>query len=613
MMFNLIGLAENYPIFQILFSFILISGLSLIGDKTLEFLNLKSTIIKFSDLNYQNVLIGLNSFIFISYPLIFLFKNAEYISFLSNALFLLGIVNIIIFIFKNFPSLKFKKIKFFDENIDKNFIIIILISYLILSLPIATHADVFGYHFVLAQDLITKGIFDVNLLNLHTFFFSAGEFYTAIGLFWGAENFVSLLQFFGIYSFYGLIKKNINRENYYVLLILFSSPVIIFLASSHKAQLIHIFSNSLIFFIFFIKDTKFINKKIFLKLSYLAIVILLVSYHSKFSFILSSTLIALKVFYENYKIKRLRKIIVFSLVFLSFSILPVFFWKVLNLDYQIIELFYSPLPSSVPGVENFKLYLFNYKRDFLSLTNIFIPHKANEITKSLGIGGLLMFTIFFINNRKVSYCKIFIFIFLVLNYLFGQFTARSIFEAFVWIILIFSTCKININLTIFKSIIRIQAAIVILLINYGNFILIPSMMSHKNKLQILNNYADGYSLITWAKKTISNDKAIISLHRSVYFGGKNFISSEFIDYANKDIYINSALVHQLKLLKPKYILTYGRHNFSNSNLKRCFGKLVKSKKNVGFKGTRNPLNKSNFYDGFIYEFKISKFPKCWKD
>ena len=42
----------------------------------------------------------------------------------------------------------------------------------------------------------------------------------------------------------------------------------------------------------------------------------------------------------------------------------------------------------------------------------------------------------------------------------------------------------------------------------------------------------------------------------------------------------------------------------------CLGKLKYYKSSIGNHEARNPFNRGNKYDGYIYEFDISKFPEC---
>ena len=48
----------------------------------------------------------------------------------------------------------------------------------------------------------------------------------------------------------------------------------------------------------------------------------------------------------------------------------------------------------------------------------------------------------------------------------------------------------------------------------------------------------------------------------------------------------------------------------NETLKNCIGALLQEKKKVGIHATRNPLNRSVSYNGYIYEFNANLLPGC---
>ena len=66
--------------------------------------------------------------------------------------------------------------------------------------------------------------------------------------------------------------------------------------------------------------------------------------------------------------------------------------------------------------------------------------------------------------------------------------------------------------------------------------------------------------------------------------------------------------------KPQYILTHGYVNQKPIllGLKDCAGNLKYYKNSIGTHEARNPFNRGNKYNGFIYEFKLSDFPNCMK-
>ena len=62
---------------------------------------------------------------------------------------------------------------------------------------------------------------------------------------------------------------------------------------------------------------------------------------------------------------------------------------------------------------------------------------------------------------------------------------------------------------------------------------------------------------------------------------------------------------------PKYILySSSEYNDKKDILKKCRGKLLKFKKNVGHTSGRNPFFKKDFYDGYIFYLDKNKLLNC---
>ena len=91
-----------------------------------------------------------------------------------------------------------------------------------------------GYHFVVAKQLLTSGKFIPEITHFHTFLAGSGEVMIAIGLFFGSEQFGGLLQFSGLISIFGIFKKINSKQKYFYLLLVFTSPIILFLSSTAK-------------------------------------------------------------------------------------------------------------------------------------------------------------------------------------------------------------------------------------------------------------------------------------------------------------------------------------------------------------------------------------------
>ena len=87
------------------------------------------------------------------------------------------------------------------------------------------------------------------------------------------------------------------------------------------------------------------------------------------------------------------------------------------------------------------------------------------------------------------------------------------------------------------------------------------------------------------------------------------ISASFMNFTNQ----KQSLFYQKEILKykPKYFVTFGKKPRFDY-MKGCIGKLYKKKEDVGTFSSRNPFNKKEKYNGYIYHFDYSKLPTCIK-
>ena len=113
---------------------------------------------------------------------------------------------------------------------------------------------------------------------------------------------------FRIYKYFGVIKKNINKNNniknfkneFYLILIFLSIPLLIFLNSTAKPQLIFISYSTLAFAITFF-NLKIEKSNSNLYKFFLIILLLYVGFEGKFSFILSAFIISIISSFKNFK------------------------------------------------------------------------------------------------------------------------------------------------------------------------------------------------------------------------------------------------------------------------------------------------------------------------
>ena len=160
-----------------------------------------------------------------------------------------------------------------------------------------------------------------------------------------------------------------------------------------------------------------------------------------------------------------------------------------------------------------------------------------------------------------------------------------------------------------------QIYVAIPVIIYSLIFLASGSLTEKQNKKVKERSANGYSLYKWANKVLEKDDIILTTHRSVSYRFDKSIHFEFIIFKGLTNKKNNEYINQLINKKPKYILTYGYGNDElpriPNEIKNCTGKLKFFEKEVGKHAVRNPFKRhSNYYNGYIYEFKYYLLPNC---
>jgi hypothetical protein len=252
-------------LFYLILSLLFFSGFDFVGKKIVIFLRINEIIFRISNPIYQNGLIGLSSFIFFMFPILFLgFMNRWFFISVSVTLLAIGFFNFFNNFFQLINFLKKKILSLQSNNLLGNFIIILIILYFLLSISPITSGDSVAYHLFAPKYLLAYGKFPTEVYSVDNVLAGAGELLNAFAISINAYQFTSLINFIGLISVLAIVKKfsdNLklnNKLKQFLFLCVLSCPVLIFLASSSKSQL---FSVSLIFFSYALLVNSLNNKE----------------------------------------------------------------------------------------------------------------------------------------------------------------------------------------------------------------------------------------------------------------------------------------------------------------------------------------------------------------
>ena len=599
----------NYPFFGLVVSLILFFGLYQLGDFIFKNLIIKNIFSKISEIKYQNILIAVNFLAAILFPIVLYFKYSTYLIVLvAYILFVLGTIRIYL-IYKNFNYLKninLKKISF-----EKYIFGLLIIGFFFIGLGPVNHSDSLDYHVSVAQYILSEGKFPNTINNPHHLLAGAGEVIMSIGYVFAAEQFGTLIQFSGLISLIGIFKKFSKKEYIYVLLAI-SSPIILFLVSSPKPQLLPLCTNAVVFSLFFFNPEKIYKKdKEIYYLIPIGLIFLINSINMKFSFILSSSILSFYIIKLIYKKKIIKEALLLIFLSLSTFYLPTIYWKYLNFGGNFFEYLINPIPTHIAGMENFKSYLTNFQRQS-SFIYAFFPKNFKEITGAIGLGTFSVLFLYKLKRKKFE-TLIIISFFVMITFLFGQPSGRFFLEPYFWMLIIFAKLEHNHIHKYLRYLFSFQFIGTIVAIYFGVFTLSVGSINSKLRDKVMSKSANGYSLYKWGNSEINENDNFISMHRSVSLGNNRAISTTFLFYLEEYHDYNDKLIYieQIEKSNPKYILSFMNIE-SLDFFNNCISGLHLTKKNVGNHAARNPFNRGGYYDGHIYKLKEVKLSECLK-
>lgn len=600
------------PPYSLFLSILLITGLYKIGKLLFNLGSLKKVLSSVTIINYQFISFSILLLTLIIYPFtLYVGVNKKVIFSISIIILIFGIIHIISKLI-NFALNRFlvrKKITF------TNLIIILFITgYFLLALAPITDSDSLDYHLATAIHIINTGYFPNDILWFHSSQSGLGDTQSIFGLIIGVEQFGSLCQFSGILSILGILLKNdkggqkLSEKTFLTIIAFLSIPVLIFLTSTSKPQLIFIGFTALAFALVFFDEEKNLQKKdIFLKFILITL-LLFSSLEGKFSFILSSLMIWSCYFFKILKRKNFDILIsIFLLVLILFFSSAI--WKFINYDGNFINKIYFPFLPFLDGYDNLYKSLNSCEVPCNKFLYI-LPISIARYTETVGIALLFIFILFLFNNKKSKFISLIIIFYILIIFMIGKFTARFLIDPVIWALLTIMFTKHNLNFrfySLFKFAVYSQATLTLCAIWFGVFIISIGSLSNELRSKVLHRSANGYSLAKWVNKHINNNESILYTHRSISLINANVIPAEFLYYSRSKKYLEI-----LKKKKPIYLVVQSNSGEYHKKLINCTTGIFKKKENAFSSTSRNIFNKNKqLYSGYIYNFDYKKLPSCY--
>jgi len=577
---------NNFIFFYICLSLIFVIGLFGISNNILFFLN-KSNKKNNQSLIFESVclfiiiIIGLASLIQIFY----LFQIPKHKFFYT--LFLVIVFFGIYFIFKKKNFILENKLSF-DIKIYVNFLIIL---FFILSISPPTDIDSADYHLGAALKWFNEDVYAPDYTWLHYRFVGLGENLNLIGVYFKTYNFGQIFQFLGLLFalYFGKFFLKSKYEKIFFSLFILSSPVLIFLVSTQKFQLL---PSSLIFcsflILFYIK--KITNFKILFIMSSI-----LFSIGCKISYVFPGLSIVVVLLVKAFYQKKILNLFLISFILFTIILVPLYFR---NFFYYgdpispILEKFKINSDQSLINFLNYnKTFAQNFENNLQFIKYIFFPNSFAKFTESLG---LLPLTLLFINFKKINKTslRLLFFSFLVCLIIFFSYRGLGRYYLEFYFMIAFIVAK-NYQHLFFKRFIMffliISSILVLMPLLYSFFSLSYGVINKNYWEHVMNRKAFGYSAANWVNNNINEtskkEKILLSGVRFYSFFENKFVSHQYYeyDYLKK----TSDLIIKEKI---NYIF-YLKDSFSANYFEKCI-EYADKKVGVFENSFRNPFNQS---------------------
>jgi hypothetical protein len=500
-------------------------------------------------------------------------------------------------------------------------LIALLVSMGITSLAAITNADSLDYHIGVAISLLNNGSFPVTPEWFDSRLAGSGEVLNALGLSIGAEQFGSLLQFAGVIAITGLLFKSELPENAttnkydprpVLTIAAVSAPVLLFLVSSPKPQLLHIAMTSLAVALVFYPSRRELTKRATISGFALICLLIMTASQAKFSFMLSGGIIGVFSFYVMMRRKLYIPAILVSLFIAALVLGPPTLWKYYHFGGEPLDSLFMPFPGNWPGYDKFEFFLRNYTENSLFFPlSLLIPSGIGVISTIIGAGLLVMLWLRPGRDLWIWGMVIMSLLVTILGALFGQQNSRFFLEPYYWILMAVSISPAVITsgapLSWLKWPVAIQAVMVTGIWLFGLITLAPSAISQGMRDKIMNRSADGYTVMQWADEVLPIDAVLLSNHRSVALAPRDVVSMDWSYYVQIDSKEAIPYLLRIKERNVTHVLIMG--NPREAKLKECFGDLVAGPSSARF-ATRNPINRGEPYAVWIYKFNSADLPDC---
>lgn len=501
----------------------------------------------------------------------------------------------------------------------------LFLAYLMLALGPITNADSVDYHVGVALRILESGAMPATPEWFHSRLAGSGEVLNALGFAMGAEQAGAMLQLMGMFSVTGLLLYGMSPPNQehledwrlFLAIAALSSPVLIFLTSSVKPQLLPVaFTTLALFLALYLVDHR-LPKNTRLKIFSVIVLLTLSAAMMKFSYFLGGGIAGILALFVMKKTNQLIPAIIVGVAGFCVTMLPAMLWKMHYFNGGLVGTLLTPLPGGWPGTEAFETMLRNYSGvDTPFPLSLVLPTSLGTLTTVIGFGVFLPLLLKPREDQKVFLGLVATIVVTIFLVLLSPPNSRSYLEVYFWSLMVLSfqapPALFILHRRFFHIPLILQSAAVLGMCCFGIVNFLPGMVSEQGRNRVMTSMANGYSLVQWLDDVLPAEAVILSAHRSVGLWPRKSVSLDWSKYTA--ISHPDALVYLYRIREEgvSHLLITGKTLEQSEHLQFFSGCLPGGV--IGpqetFVATRNPFNRSSTFNAWLLPLDSSGLPDC---
>lgn len=500
--------------------------------------------------------------------------------------------------------------------------LLILIGLALTAAGPVTNADSLDYHVGVALAVLNNGTMPFAPEWFHSRLAGNGEVLNALGLAAGAEQFGALLQCAGLLAIASLLARGeiegdeeglLRARRQWLTLAVLSAPVLLFLVSSAKPQLLPTAMTTLALALIVYPSRRSLSASSALRGFTLVCLLVMTAAQAKLSFLLSGGVVGIFALVVMCRRRLALPALAIGLLTAALVFLPPVLWKHHYYGAGLLDALIRPVPGTWPGTPGFDAYLRGYRDGSMPFPlSLLVPPSLGLISTTLGAGLLLACALPYSRDRWVWATAGAALVVGLVGTLMGQVTSRFYLEPYLWLLMALLIAPANVAGERAQR--RIgwlvvgQGVAMLVFAWYGAVTLMPGALTATWRSAVMNRSANGYTIMQWAASVLPPDAVLLSGHRSMALAPREAVSMDWANFVRADSPDARVYLERIKDRHVTHMLIIGDRANAGA-LTGCLGAMVDAS-GRGHLATRNPFTVGEEYSAAIYRFHADRLPEC---